>query len=83
MKAKLICPRYVRFGTPRIVWLLLGAQCPKNTRAGSRYCGRITKFKVSTVVTNSRKIAVTRSSWSYKNVTANFEYIGNYTGHER
>uniref|UniRef100_A0A6B0UXN1 Putative conserved secreted protein n=1 Tax=Ixodes ricinus TaxID=34613 RepID=A0A6B0UXN1_IXORI len=62
---------------------ILASSLPQNSGAGSRNCGRITGFNVSTVVTNSKTITVTRSSWTYKNVTANFEYIGNYTGHER
>ncbi|XP_042148971.1 uncharacterized protein LOC121837414 [Ixodes scapularis] len=62
---------------------ILGSLVPQKSGAALHKCGRITGFIVSTVPTNSRTITVTRSSWTYKNVTAKFEYIGNYTGHEK
>uniref|UniRef100_A0A0K8R992 Putative secreted protein n=1 Tax=Ixodes ricinus TaxID=34613 RepID=A0A0K8R992_IXORI len=60
-----------------------GSSGPRKSGTGSRNCGRISGFIVSTVPTKSSTITVTHSSWTNKNATMKFEYIGNYTGHEK
>uniref|UniRef100_A0A0K8R9S3 Putative secreted protein n=1 Tax=Ixodes ricinus TaxID=34613 RepID=A0A0K8R9S3_IXORI len=61
---------------------IFGSSVPQKSGAGSRNCGRISRFEVSRVPAGSSTVTVTRSSWTSEDVTRNFEYIGNYTGHE-
>uniref|UniRef100_A0A0K8RJD4 Putative secreted protein n=1 Tax=Ixodes ricinus TaxID=34613 RepID=A0A0K8RJD4_IXORI len=82
MKAKLsvlttfILVLHESFGT-------LGTSVQQKSGARSQKCGTISGFVLSTVPTPSGTVAITYSSWTYGNVTRQFEYIGNYTGHER
>uniref|UniRef100_A0A0K8R542 Putative secreted protein n=1 Tax=Ixodes ricinus TaxID=34613 RepID=A0A0K8R542_IXORI len=61
---------------------ILGSSVQRKSGAGSHKCGRISGFTVSTTSTRLSPKTVTYSNWTYENVTTQFEYIGNYTGHE-
>uniref|UniRef100_A0A6B0UX39 Putative conserved secreted protein n=1 Tax=Ixodes ricinus TaxID=34613 RepID=A0A6B0UX39_IXORI len=61
---------------------ILGSAVQRKSGAGSQKCGTISGFTVSTISTPLSTKTVTYSNWTYENVTTQFEYIGNYTGHE-
>uniref|UniRef100_A0A6B0UDU2 Putative secreted protein n=1 Tax=Ixodes ricinus TaxID=34613 RepID=A0A6B0UDU2_IXORI len=61
---------------------ILGSAVQRKSGAGPHKCGTISGFTVSTISTPSSTKTVTYSNWTYENVTTQFEYIGNYTGHE-
>uniref|UniRef100_A0A0K8R2N9 Putative secreted protein n=1 Tax=Ixodes ricinus TaxID=34613 RepID=A0A0K8R2N9_IXORI len=61
---------------------IFGTSVQQKSAARSHKCGRVSGFVLSSVSTPSGRVTVTHSSWTSGNVTRQFEYIGNYTGHE-
>uniref|UniRef100_V5H2B1 Putative secreted protein n=1 Tax=Ixodes ricinus TaxID=34613 RepID=V5H2B1_IXORI len=59
---------------------VLGSAVQRKSGAGSQKCGTISGFTVS--APSSTK-TVTYSNWTDGMVTTQFQYVGDYTGHEK